>query len=102
MKKIFIFFAIFSLTSVHALAGETFVQKRNAKEMSFAIDYLMQKTYSKALFSPEDYAMMMNYKAFLDSKSDPKAYAPAYRKLARLFELREMDNEALECLEAIK
>lgn len=103
MKKIIAFFILFALicAPVCAYSQNRGISSYKNKEISASIDSLIQKTYAKELFSPEDYELMMSYKLLLDAQKDKSSYSENYKKLAKLFELREMPDEAKECLKNV-
>ncbi|MCQ2740292.1 MAG: hypothetical protein MJ237_08740 [bacterium] len=110
MKKIFTwlivgFFlisAIYSDVSAAKKSGK--LSKEAIQQMSDDIDNLTKKVYGKALFSPQDNEMLIGIKIQLDNQmlvATNTEVAPLYYKVANVYKLRNMNNEAIECYQTI-
>lgn len=112
MKKP-IFITILCVFVLMAFGIDAFAAKKSAKSkvsqeeiqlMSDTIDNLTKKVYGNALLSPTDNQELINVKIKLDNQmliSPDLVLAPLYFKAAKLYKLREMNTEAIECFQTV-
>lgn len=112
MKKTIII-AILGILVIMAFGIDAFAAKKAAKSkvspeeiqlMSDTIDNLTRKVYGNALLSPKDNQDLIDVKIKLDNQmlvSPDLVLAPLYYKVGKLYRLREMNAEAIECYQTV-
>lgn len=110
MKKtilgVLILFLLMSAISLDVSAAKksSKLSKDAIVEMSDNIDNLTQKIYGRTLLSPKDNEVLIGIKIKLDNQmlvSSSSELAPLYYKVANVYKLRDMKNEAIDCYKTI-
>ena len=73
-------------------------------EITTKVNALVQKTYERELYTPEDTKTLISLKLELDGYMDElpeAAFAPVYYKIGNIYRLRGEEKDAISCYQTI-